>query len=525
MSRRRVHCAGSSALLSGTRARRLLARLRGTGGSVAEKMARGAVWAFAGYGVSRMLGFASSIVLARLLSPGDLGLMGLVGVVTAAIYALTVVGVAPALIHTRVLTDDLLHVAWTLSLVRGGLLAALVLAVAPLLASFFAEPALKLLLRVMSVVFLADGSANVGMTLLRKQLDFRTVARAGAAVGVVGLAVTVAAAVLLRNVWALVIGAIAQSIAQLVVSYVVHPFRPRIRWDWGAARRLLDYGKSVMASGVVYYLLTQGDDALVGRVLGTPALGLYGLAYRLSNTPATGLSQVVSLVTFPAYAQMRDDLPALRSSYLNTLRFVSLLAVPLSGGLLALAPEIVAVLYGSKWLPMVPAFTVLCLFGLERAIGSTSGPVFLAVGKPQTLLRLNLAKLAAMGVLIFPRTAKYGRLGTSIAVTGSAVVVALTVLPTVARELKCDVSIILRTLRPSFLGALLMVLGLLLLKRAWVHPASPAALASLVVAGALVYGVLVFCTQPELFEMTRAFVASLGGPQAAGRQDGMAEDV
>lgn len=373
--------------------KQLAAGLSTAEGTLAQKTVRGGFWVFFSFGLGRILGLVSSIVLARLLMPADFGLMGLVGVSMAAIATFTTTGIEPALIHGGEINNQVLNVAWTISVLRGILLWFTVFAGAPFIAAFFRTTALESLLRVVAFTFLAEGFVNVGLTILRKDMDFKTLAVFDLGVLAPSLVASIIAAVILRNVWTLVIGAIVQALVRLVASYLIHPFRPRLHWDWSLAKDLFGYGKHVIASGVVHYFLTQGDDALVGRVLGAAPLGFYGLAYRLSNMPATNLTHVVSQVMFPAYSQIQEDTVALRSAYLNTLRSVALIAVPLSAGLFVLAPEIIAVLYGDKWLAVVPAFMVLCFFGLERSIGASAGPLFLAVGKPHLVLYLTLAKL------------------------------------------------------------------------------------------------------------------------------------
>lgn len=478
------------------RIKQLAVNLLATEGTLAQKTIRGGFWVFFSFGFGRILDIVRSIILARLLTPADFGLMGMVNVVTMALIVFTTSGVGPALIHRRHVTDDVLNVAWAIGVLRGVLLCGVVFGAAPLMANFFGAAALQPLLQVIAFTFLTEGFVNIGLTVLQKELNFKTVAGLDLGSAVLSFAVTVVAALILRNVWALAIGALVEALARLVGSYIVHSFRPRLYWNWQLAKELLGYGKHLLGSSVVYYFLTQGDDALVGKILGTAPLGLYGLAYRLSNMPATNITQVVSQVTFPAFSQIQEDLPALRSAYLRTLRFVALIAVPMSGGMFALAPEIVGVVYGDRWLPMVPAFMILCFYGLERSIGASTGTVFLALGKPHLALYLNVAKLVTMAVFLYPLTRHYGILGTSIAVTISAVVVAVAVLPTAARLMQCRLTLLLGELRTPFAGTMLMVVGLFLVKRLFTPDRSVVTLLGLVGLGALIYGVYVFCSQP-----------------------------
>jgi O-antigen/teichoic acid export membrane protein len=339
-------------------------------------------------------------------------------------------------------------------------------------------------------------------------MDFRTLALFGLAVSAVNLLAAAIAAFLLHSVWALVIGALAGSVAALLLSYLVHPFRPRWRFSRERARELWGFGKFLTASSIVNYALTQGDDAYVGKFLGTESLGFYQLAYRLSNLPATSISQVLSQVTLPAYSAMQHDLGRLRATYLRMLKLTALVAFPIAAGLLVLAPVIVGVLYGAKWMPMVPAFQILCLFGLERAIGATSSPIFLALGKPDIGLRVLTVKLIAMALCIVPLTAGYGIAGTSVAVTLSAIVVQSALVPVVGKSLQIPWGHVVRPLLKPLVGSLLMMLVLLSVQGLVSWKIGLWQMLTLILIGSLLYAGFIAVAERELFRELKAFLAS-----------------
>lgn len=458
-----------------------------TGGTLGQRVARGGGWAFFSFGSLQVLGLIRSIILARLLAPSDFGLMSLVWMAIAALGVFAEMGLGPALIQREDVSRDVLNTAWVIQILRGTVLCAVALVASPYIAAFFQAPLLEPILKVIAFTMLIAGFNSVGLILLQKDLDFRRLAYFKLITVTSSVVVTVMAAFILRSVWALVIGELAQAIVWLIASFIVCPFRPKIYLDRRLAGELLGYGKHILGAGVVNYLLTQGDDALVGKVLGTAPLGFYGLAYRLSNMPATGITHIISQVTFPAYSEIQDDPEALKRAYLKTLKFTAMLSVPLAGGLFALAPEIVSVFYGEKWLPMVPSLMVLCLFGLERSIGATVGPLFLGIGKPQLVLYVTLVKLCVMALVIYPLTLHYGIFGTSLAVTLSAVAVQMVVMPTAAKLIQCRLSTLLRTLLHPFCGAGIMIAMLFSLKAILALPVSLYSLLSLTFIGSLTY--------------------------------------
>lgn len=482
--------------------------LVGTGGSVSGQIARGGVWVFSAYGLAQVLALVRSMILARLLTPADFGLMGMASLSLALLLVFTETGIWPALIQRSELDQTTLNTAWLISAARGIVLGLVTLAAAPWVAHFFGAPLLVPMLRVMALSFVLAGFNSLGLVLLQKELDFRTLAAVNLATSAVNLVAATMAAFLLRSVWALVIGTLAGALAALLLSYLVHPFRPQLRFDRGRARELFGFGKFLTASTIVNYALTQGDDACVGKVLGSDALGFYGLAYRLSNLPATSISHVLNRVTLPAYSAMQHDLDRLRTTYLRILKLTALVVFPMAAGLFGLAPLVVGVLYGEKWLPMVPAFQILCLFGLERSIGSVSSPVFLALGRPDVGLKVSLVKLAAMVICLVPLTAGYGIAGTSLAVTFSAIAVQSVVIPVVAGMLCTPWSAVAGTFVKPLVGSLLMLSALWLLQGLLVLPQRLWALIVLVAVGAIVYGGFVAVFENQMYRDLRRALAS-----------------
>jgi O-antigen/teichoic acid export membrane protein len=214
---------------------------------------------------------------------------------------------------------------------------------------------------------------------------------------------------------------LAGSLAGLVASYVIHPYRPRFRLDVNKTRELAGYGRWVFGSTILVFLITQGDDAFVGKFLGVTMLGFYQMAYRISNMPATEITHVISQITFPAYSKIQDDFPRLREAYLRVLQLTAFLSFPLAALIFVLAPDFTRIFLGEKWMPMVPAMQVLACEGLVRSIAATTGPLFYASGKPQIDTLWQEIRLLVMILLIYPFTMRWGILGASIVVLVSIV--------------------------------------------------------------------------------------------------------
>jgi O-antigen/teichoic acid export membrane protein len=400
-----------------------------------------------------------SIVLARLLTPADFGLMGLASLTTAALLVFTETGIYMALLQRKTLDRETEDTAWLIMAGRGVVLGLILLFMAPWIARFFAQQQLGPVLRALAGLFVLTGLNSLSVIEVQRDLRFERIAFLNAAVAFVSFFVWTGAAFVMRNVWALVIGELISAAVTLVLTYRLTDYRPRLRFSTSKAKELLNFGRFLTLSGIITYLATQGDDALVGKLLGTPALGYYERAYSASNLPATSISHVINRVTVPAFSRVQDDIQQLRTLYLNTLRITALVIFPFVGLMFVLADQFIPVVYGSMWIPAIPAFTVLCFFGLERAIGSLVGPVFVALGHTRLLMLVNLSKLVSMAALIVPLTMCYDFLGTSVAVTVSALVVQMVVLVATSRLLEVSVFLILgQVARPAIVTVSVVVM-------------------------------------------------------------------
>jgi len=381
-----------------------------------QKVVRGGFWVFALRITQALFSLIRTIVLARVLAPNDFGLFGIALLAMSALETFSQTGFQQALIQKKGDVKPYLDTAWTVQAVRGLLLAGLLYIVAPYVAAFFGEPNAGPLLKVLGLSMVFQGFTNIGVVFFQKELEFHKQFIYQFSGAVTDLAVAITAAVLLKNAWALILGLVAANLVRMVVSYLVHPYRPRPRLQAEKARELYTFGKWIFGSSILIFLLTQGDDIFLGKVLGATALGFYQMAYRISNLPATEITHVISQVTFPAYSKLQDRLPELQKAYLQTLQITAFFSVPLAGGIAFLAPDFTRIFLGEQWMPMVPAMQVLCLFGLTRSFGATTGPMFQAVGKPIIITNLAVLQLIILAVIIYPLTAKWGILGTSVGV-------------------------------------------------------------------------------------------------------------
>ena len=432
--------------------------------SLSQRVTKGGLWVFALRMLENVLRLMKLVIVARLLAPHDFGLFGIALLAMSALETFSQTGFQTALVQKKGDIAPYLNNAWTVSIIRGIFLFIILFLGAPYIALFFSNPKASPIIQVIGASLLVGGFTNSGIVYLQKELKFNKQFLYRLSTTIADFVVVLAAALILRNVWALVFGMLAGSFAGVAASYMIHPYRPHFTLDIEKSRELFGFGKWVFGSAVLVFLITQGDDAFVGKFLGVTMLGFYQMAYRISNMPATEITHVISQVTFPAYSKIQDDLPRLREAYLRVLQFTAFLSFPISGLIFVLAPDFTKLFLGEKWLPIVPAMQVLCLFGLVRSFGATTGPLFHGVGAPKILTNLAMFQLLLLAAIIYPLTVQWGLIGTSIAVLSPNIITQLIAARKVIHIIKARVLNFTMLLIIPIIGTSIMIIAILLLK-------------------------------------------------------------
>jgi O-antigen/teichoic acid export membrane protein len=384
---------------------------------------------------ARLLGMVRLLILARLLTPYDFGLVGIALVMISLFESFSATGTHLALIQRKEGARELFDTAWTLGVIRGGAVAGLLLVLAPAVGMFFESPAAVAVVRVMALFPLINGLTNIGIVEFGRELTLGPHYLLQTSAVVADLCVAVPLALWGADAWALVGGWLALAVVRVVMSYGLHPYRPALHLDGNAVRELLGFGRWIFGTTASAWLLTGGVQAVVGRVLGTETLGLYQMAWRVASLPTTEVTSVISGVTMSAYAKLQDSTVRVRSAYLRVVAGVALAVAPLAVGLVIYGEDLVRVVLGKPWSGILPIVQVLAVAGLARSIGATAGPVFQGLNRPQVQTRVAFVELGLVAVMLVPLTLWMGPLGTAVAATAGALCGATTALCFVIRLL------------------------------------------------------------------------------------------
>lgn len=351
---------------------------------------RGALWMGSARIVVNLTSFASTIILARLLSPKDFGVVALATAASALVGSISELSLTQALVKFDSPDDDDFHSAWTLNLLRGGVICAVLIALSVPLALAYSEPRLISALAVVALASAFRTLENPRIVSFRRALDFRPDFLFDVIEKLVAFMLSVGLAVALRSYWALIISMAAGSLARLILTYIVAPYRPRLRLSrW---RKLMTFSIWLTLAEIVKTINVRTVPLLTGAFLPTGAIGQFSLGERVAAMPIRESVGALQTILFPAFSRMADDLSRMRAAYVRAQAMTLLFALPMGFGLASVAEPLVLALIGTKWLAAVP---IIQAVGISSSINAMHNTLALAMATNNTkaVFKRNIREL------------------------------------------------------------------------------------------------------------------------------------
>jgi O-antigen/teichoic acid export membrane protein len=384
-----------------------------------ERAARGAGWLFAMQMGKKLLTVGQTLILARLLQPKDFGSFGIILASVSFIETLNqVAGFQTALVQKRRELSIQLDTAWTVLVGQGCFNALLLMALSGPISRFFGAPEAAPLMRVYSMTLLLNGFVNIGVIYFQKELDFFRQLVFVLLETFVGVVITVSVALLTRSVWALVVGGLGGVTVRLISSFVMQKYRPTLRLHWPSLRELLTFGQWIWLSSMIFFFQSQGDNIVVGKVLGVTALGFYRVVYSIANLGGTEIGNILGRIMLPVYSRLQEDLGNLRDTYVKFTRVQTLIILPVAVCIVTLAPEFVRVSLGEDWVPAAPVLQVLTGFSLFNAMVRRAEVLLEGTGFPKHGTIGRGLFLVFAGASIYPMAVWLQLPGVALAVLG-----------------------------------------------------------------------------------------------------------
>lgn len=330
-----------------------------------------------------------SILLAHLLLPSDFGLAGLAIVFSGIALGLSDVGLGAAIIQRKNLTEEDCSTVFWVTAVAGIVLTLLGVALSPLIAAFFSNPEVMPLFAVLSLSFLFGSLGQTQRALLTREMSFRSLELRNIAATLVGAIAALSFALAGFGAWAIIAQVVFTTAVSTLMLWTVSPWRPRMVFSRDRLRTLGGFGVKTLLMRNLVWVNLNTDNLLVGRFLGSVALGTYSVAYNVMVLPSSNITAPLRDVLYAAFARLQHDSRRLGDVWLRVNNIAGSVLVPAFLGLAAVAPDFVPVVLGPHWHGAIPVLQLLSLGGAVGSLQAFNGQVYQALGKPGLFLRFT----------------------------------------------------------------------------------------------------------------------------------------
>jgi O-antigen/teichoic acid export membrane protein len=469
-------------------------------GELAASAARGTLWTYWTFGASKLVVFIITIVLARLLSPDDFGLVAIGLVLITYLDTISDFGVVDAFIYHNQDVERAAGVTLTINVGAGVITTLLAFLAAPWVAAFFHEPRATLIIQALALTFVIESVGATYEAQLKKQMKFSRRSWPELTKMIVRGVISIGMALTGFGVWSLVWG---QLLGRLVATWMyghAASWNIRPRFDWEMCRSLVRYGSNLVLLEILSTLDKDIDYVFVGQRLFSEQLGYYTMAYRIPDLVILGFCYILSSVLFPAFTKLQNDAEGLRRGFLMVSRYIALITVPVGVGLALVAADFVNVFYTAKWAPAIPVMRLLALYAVAYSLSFNMGDVYKATGRPGILNVLTGLKLVVTVPSLW-LASSYNIVWVGAAQLAVMSLLSLVNLAVGCRMLKLSPLAVWQAMQPAFLSTLVMAAGVLLLQSQLNGMAAWARLLVVSISGSILYaGALGVFSRPTVIE-------------------------
>jgi PST family polysaccharide transporter len=405
------------------------------------------------------LQIVSVIVLSRLLTPDDFGLVAMAGPVLAFMAMFQSLGLTQATVQRPRIGHDEVNFLFWINIAASVVVATAVIAIAPLAADFYEEPRVGPLIAAMALPVLLSASGAQHRALLNRRMKFGTLATIDVVVGVSTLATAIIWASISPSYWALWGASVAGAVVGIVMVWVGSPWRPSRPGPAGDGWAMVGFGAELTGFNFVNFFGRNLDNILIGRFWGSEQLGFYERAYKLLLFPLTQITNPLSRVMIPALSRMVDEPDRYRLAHLRVMRLVLLATLPGVAVSIAMADILIPFLLGAQWMGSATIFAVLGFAGLVGPLNNPAGWLFVSQGRSREFLYSGLASAAFVSIA-FSIGIMWGALGIAYALAITEYIKTPILWWYIGRRGPIRLTDIMSATWPFLLGAHMVVLAL-----------------------------------------------------------------
>jgi O-antigen/teichoic acid export membrane protein len=479
---------------------------------IRSRVLKGLVWVVASQAGLQLTRALVAIAVARMLTPEEYGLAALALVFASLVLVFSDMAMGAALIQRKTLSALDRDTAFWVTLTGGVVFTILGAVLAGPIASLYGEPDAKPLLMALSATFVITALGATQQSLMLRDMDFRRVEMLPMLGAVAGGIAGVTLAVLGTGAWAIISQQLATTLATTLLVWVRSQWRPRFAFSMQSVRHLGSFSAYMLGHRMLFYLQMNADRFLIGRFLGTAALGTYAVSYNTIVQPAARLGGPLQRVFSPAFSRIQDEPERISATWARVSRILSAITVPALAGLIIVAPDFVPVVLGEHWTSAVPVVQVLAIVGIVQALQTLHVDILMARGRGRTILRFSIV-LCGAHMIAFVAGLNWGVEGVAVAYALSTTLVETRLTVLSARALGVSPLVFLRAIFGAFQAAVGMCVAVALVRYGLVDADVAPALRLLVciAVGAGSYGALLLWREPELLRDVRGLVARRRG--------------
>lgn len=367
-----------------------------------QKTVKGVGWSFADNIANQGVTFLVSLVLARLITPEEYGLIGIITIFIAVFNSIVDSGFSNALIRKNDIKDIDYYTVFITNMVLSVVLFVVFFFSAGAIADFFGQPLLKPLTQVMGVIVIVNAFAIVQRTLLTKNIDFKTQTKASVISSVASGIIGIGMAFMGYGVWSLVGQQLSRAILYTACLWLYNHWLPRMRFSWNSFRELFGFGWKLMVSALIDTVWREIYQVVIGKCYSAAMLGQYTRSYQFGSVFSSNLTTVIQRVSYPVLSTMQDDKTRMKEGYRRVIKITMLVTFVLMFGLAAVAKPMILVLVGDQWLMAADLLPVICFSMVLYPLHSLNLNILQVEGRTDLFLKLEIIKkcIAVIPVLM-----------------------------------------------------------------------------------------------------------------------------
>lgn len=382
--------------------------------SMGKTAAHGAAYVGAAQGLRVVLTILSTMVVARILSPSDYGVIAMSSPIAAFLLLFQNLGLSQAAIQARALTSEQSNALFWVNMAASLGITIILLAISPFVAWFYDDPRPAYITAASAATVLLSGSAIQHTALLNREFRFATISRIDMASALVAFAATVVCALLLKSYWALWLGPFISSVFTRSIVWRVSKWRPSFPITFKGSGGMVRFGGSLTVFNLLNFFSRNADNILIARIWGAAPLGLYDRSYKLMMFPIQNINAPLARVMLPILSRMQDEPERYRRTFLMAFRALLLVITPSLAVACATSDRLVPFLLGQRWAAAAPIFYWLSLAAFMQPAGNASGWLFVTSGRGRALMRWGLVSSTSL-VAGFVVGVRWGAVGVATA--------------------------------------------------------------------------------------------------------------